>query len=431
MAHADFVHLRVHSAYSLSEGALKLDELIGLCRAARMPAVAVTDRGNLFGALEFSLTAVKGGVQPIIGCELPVEPAVGEGRGGGGGGGGAAARDWLVLLVQDETGYRNLMKLSSRLFLEGHGHAAPRLGFEALETHAEGLLALTGGPSGPLGRLLLAGQRGAARALTERLKAAFPGRLYVELMRHGLEAEQRTEADVIALADALALPLVATNDVYFGPRDMHEAHDALFCIADGTLVDEPERRRLTPDHGFRSAAEMRALFADLPEALDNTLVIARRTAFKVPTRAPILPAFPTEDGLSEPELLRRQAEEGLERRLRDEVFTPAMDAAARDAAARPYRERLAYELDVIIKMRFAGYFLIVADFIRWAKSERIPVGPGRGSGAGSVASWALTITDLDPLRFGLLFERFLNPERVSMPDFDIDFCQLHRDRVID
>ena len=426
MSHADFIHLRVHSAYSLSEGAIKVDELVALCGTEHMPAVAVTDRGNLFGALEFSLAAAKAGVQPIIGCELPVEPVLPEGRKPA-----PDARDWLVLLAQNETGYRNLMKLSSKLYLDGDAHAAPRLGLEAIEAHSDGLIALSGGPAGPIGRLLLAGQIDAARVLLERLARAFPGRLYVELMRHGLEEESRTEAAFIELADALDLPLIATNDAYFGPRDMQAAHDALLCIADGMLVDEPERRRLTADHGFRSAAEMRALFADLPEAVDNTLVVARRCAFKVEARAPILPPFADGNGMDEATLLTREARLGLEQRLVDHVFTPAMDEAAREAAATPYRDRLAYELKVIIEMKFPGYFLIVADFIKWAKTNDIPVGPGRGSGAGSVVAWALTITDLDPLRFGLLFERFLNPERVSMPDFDIDFCQTHRDRVIE
>ena len=426
MSHADFVHLRVHSAYSLSEGAIKVDELIALCCAEHMPAVAVTDRGNLFGALEFSLVAAKAGVQPIVGLELPVEPVLPEGR--------RAApdiRDWLVLLAQNEAGYCNLMKLSSKVFLDGDGHAAPRVTLDDVERHTEGLIALSGGPSGPIGRLLLVGQREASRALLERLARAFPGRLYVELMRHGTEEESRTEAAFIELADAFDLPLVATNDVYFGPRDMQAAHDALLCVAEGKLVDEPERRRLTANHGFRSALEMRALFADLPEAVDNTVIVARRCAFKVESRAPILPPFASADGLSEAEILTREAELGLKQRLIDHVFTPAMDEIAREAAAKSYRKRLAYELAVIIEMKFPGYFLIVADFIKWAKTHDIPVGPGRGSGAGSVVAWALTITDLDPLRFGLLFERFLNPERVSMPDFDIDFCQTHRDRVIE
>ncbi len=251
---------------------------------------------------------------------------------------------------------------------------------------------------------------------------AFPGRLYIELMRHNGPDEARSEPALVELAYRHDLPLVATNDAYFPDREFYEAHDALLCIAQGTVVADNDRRRLTPFHYFRSAAEMRDVFADLPEACDNTLVIARRCAFIPQPRQPILPAFPTEEGDTEESALRRAAQAGLDARF--------ARLGIGEAKAKPYHERLEFELATIITMGFAGYFLIVADFIQWAKREGIPVGPGRGSGAGSVVAWALTITDLDPLRFGLLFERFLNPERVSMPDFDIDFCQDRRDEVI-
>jgi DNA polymerase-3 subunit alpha len=249
-------------------------------------------------------------------------------------------------------------------------------------------------------------------------------------MRHGLEAEDQIEPALIDLAYRHDLPLVATNDVHFLEAEEFEAHDTLICIADGAQVGQESRRHLTPEHRLKSAEEMAALFADLPEAIDNTLVIARRCAFMVPSRAPILPAFPTTAGRTEVEELRAQAEAGLERRLAAHVLSAGLASEEREERARPYRERLAYELQVIGDMKYPGYFLIVADFIKWAKGQGIPVGPGRGSGAGSVVAWALEITDLDPLRFGLLFERFLNPERVSMPDFDIDFCQDRRDDVI-
>jgi len=289
---------------------------------------------------------------------------------------------------------------------------------------------LTGGPAGAVGRLLAEGQGPAAESLLLRLAAIFDGRLYVELQRHGLSLETQLEAPVLDLAYRHGLPLVATNEVFFADESMFEAHDALICIAEQTYVSETSRRRLTPEHRFKSAAEMRALFADLPEAVDNTLAVARRCAFYPEPRKPILPPYPTTGGRNEAGELKAQAEEGLERRLASQPFPPGTDAEAREAAARPYRERLQYELGVVSQMGFAGYFLIVADFIKWAKAEGIPVGPGRGSGAGSVVAWALTITDLDPLRWGLLFERFLNPERVSMPDFDIDFCQDRRDEVL-
>ena len=430
MPYADFVHLRAHSAYSLSAGAIKTKELVGLAKRHAMPALAVTDSGNLFGALEFAQAASESGVQPIIGCEFGLRRPAGDGNGRAVRTGPAPPPDSVILLVQNEQGYGNLLTLVSRSFLETTGGEPPQVAVEALEGRTEGLLLLTGGPAGPIGRLLLEGQAAAAEAMLLRLQALFPGRLYVELMRHGLHAEDRIEPALIDLAYRHALPLVATNGVFFADPEFYEAHDVLLCIAEGTVVGETNRRRLTPHHHFKSPAAMRLLFADVPEAIDNTLVIARRCAYMPRPRKPILPPFGTVSGRSETEELRAMAAEGLEHRLAAQLYSADMGEAEREATARPYRERLAFELETIVKMGFAGYFLIVAEFIQWAKGEGIPVGPGRGSGAGSVVAWALTITDLDPLRFGLLFERFLNPERVSMPDFDIDFCQDRRDEVI-
>jgi len=432
MPHAEFVHLRVHSAYSLSEGAIKIKELVALSQRHRMPAVAVTDTGNLFGALEFALAARDAGVQPIIGCQLALAREDGNGSAGPMAPVTRRQPDQLVVLAQDEAGYRNLLKLVSQSFLDGEPGAQPQLPLAALEGRSDGLIALTGGPAGTVGRLLLEGQDDAAETTLHHLARLFPGRLYVELMRHGLESELKIESRLVDLAYAHDLPLVATNEAFFADERMFEAHDALLCIAGGAYVSQSARRRVTPEHRFKSAAEMRALFADLPEAIDNTLVVARRCAYMPEPRKPILPAFPdaATHGRSEAEELRMMAEAGLERRLAAQVYTPEMDEAARAAVARPYRQRLEFELGVITQMGFPGYFLIVADFIQWAKQNGIPVGPGRGSGAGSVVAWSLTVTDLDPLRWGLLFERFLNPERVSMPDFDIDFCQDQRDKVI-
>ncbi|MEN3973864.1 DNA polymerase III subunit alpha [Emcibacter sp. SYSU 3D8] len=419
---ADFIHLRVHSSYSLSEGAIHLKALTKLCAAHRMPAMAVTDTGNLFGALEQSVLMAEAGVQPIIGCivrvsyaqavlgQQPPEPAQ------------------VVLLVQSETGYRNLIKLVSRSFMETDATSEPRVSLEDLLAANEGLLLLTGGPDGPIGRLVQQNQPAAAEALAQRIAGVFAGRTYVEIQRHMQDDEQRTEAAFLDIAYKLDLPLVATNDVFFARREMYEAHDALLCIATGAYVGQTDRRRVTPEHYFKSAEEMKVLFADLPEAIDNTVTIARRCAFMVSTHKPILPKF-SRDG-DEVEELRAQARQGLELRLEQAVYGDGLDEAAKSEVARPYRERLEFELDVIVNMGFPGYFLIVSDFIKWAKEHDVPVGPGRGSGAGSVAAWSLQITDLDPLRFGLLFERFLNPERVSMPDFDIDFCQEKRGQVI-
>ncbi len=414
MARAEFVHLSVHSAYSLSEGAIKAEKLPALAREAGMPAVALTDSGNLFGALEFSQAAVAKGVQPIIGCQLALtrldNPRL--------------PPDTLVLLAQDAAGLGNLQRLSSAGFLHTEPGLRPQVGLDTLCQHAAGLILLTGGGAGPLARLLADGQRDEAERLLAAFAEAFADRTIVELHRHGGPLETAIEPGLIALADAAGLPLVATNDCYFARSEMHEAHDALLCIAEGRVLSETARRRVTPEHWFKSAAAMRAAFADLPEACDNTIAIARRCAVMAEPRKPLLPVCPkVHDGASEEETVRAMARDGLAARL------AAMGADAATAAR--YRERLAYELDVIARMGFPGYFLIVADFIQWAKAQGIPVGPGRGSGAGSVVAWALTITDLDPLRFNLLFERFLNPERVSMPDFDIDFCQDRRDEVIE
>src|SRR5215831_12731921 len=418
---ADFVHLRVHTAYSLSAGAIRIKELAALCKAERMPAVAITDSGNLFGALEFATTCSTAGVQPIIGCEVAVERGDPEGSSRLGRALSGPCR--VVLLVQNEAGYRNLLQLVSRSYLAGEATSEPTVRRCDLAGASGGLLCLAGGSKGPVGRLLSEGQGEAAESVLGELAAAFPGRLYVELMRHGTADEARSESGLVELAYRHGLPLVATNDVHFPDREFYEAHDALLCIAQGTAVADADRKRLTRSHYFRAAAEMREVFADLPEACDNTLVIARRCAFIPQARQPILPAFASDDGVDEETALRRAAVAGLEARL-------AALGLRDEAVAEPYRDRLEFELGTIIGMGFAGYFLIVADFIQWAKRQGIPVGPGRGSGAGSVVAWALTITDLDPLRFGLLFERFLNPERVSMPDFDIDFCQDRRDEVI-
>ncbi|MEK9692986.1 MAG: DNA polymerase III subunit alpha, partial [Rhodospirillaceae bacterium] len=423
MSHANFVHLRNHSAYSLAEGALKIPDLVGLAAENEMPAVAITDSGNLFGALEFSLAARKVGVQPIIGCEISVARTTDDGwRGLKKINPGTLNHDLLVLLVQNETGYLNLMRLASKAYLETPSGEHPRIQIEDLNGLTDGLIALSGGHLGLVGRLLAAGQLDLAYQAADHLSNFFVDRFYIELSRHGLAEEKRIETQLIDLAYSKDLPLVATNNCYFSEPGMYEAHDALLCIAQGTIIDNPERRRVTPMHCFRSAEEMTGVFSDLPEALDNTLVVAQRCNFMPDERPPILPAFPIEDTNDEAEALKQKAEAGLLIRM-EEICIAAEDQ-------KKYRDRLNFELSVINQMGFPGYFLIVADFIQWAKSQDIPVVPGRGSGAGSVVAWALTITDLDPLRFGLLFERFLNPERVSMPDFDIDFCQDRRDEVI-
>ena len=416
-----FVHLHVHSSYSLLEGALKVADLAKLAAADGQPALALTDSNNLFGALEFSEKLAEKGIQPIAGLQLSVafedpEPA----------GRGAPTAANVVLLAQTEEGYGNLMRLASAAYFDGPLGEPARVGAARLRDNAAGIIALSGGPSGPLNAALRQGRFDLADSRLAALQAAFGERLYLEIQRHGLDGERAVEDALIGLADRHGVPLVATNEPFFARPEDFEAHDALLAVAEGRLVSDEDRRRLSAEHGFKTRAQMMAQFSDLPDALHASVEIAMRCAYRVRTRKPILPSFRVGDvagGLDENEELRRQAEEGLERRLA--AHGPAAGLSAQD-----YRDRLAYEVSVIQRMKYPGYFLIVADFIQWAKGHDIPVGPGRGSGAGSLVAYALTITDLDPLRFGLLFERFLNPERVSMPDFDIDFCVEGREQVI-
>ncbi len=410
-----FVHLRVRSAYSLLEGAIKAEVIGALAGGEHMPAVGLTDRANLFGALEFSVTAKDSAVQPIVGCALPVS-GIGEGP----------PERWartptVVLLAQNETGWLNLSILSTAAYLDSMEASEPHVPWARVAEHSEGLILLSGGPDGPIDPLFATSKVKDGEAALARMAEAFGDRFYVELQRHGQASEAAAEPGLVAWAYANDVPLVATNDVYYAKAQMYRAHDALLCIADGAFLGQDERRRVTAEHWFKPARDMRALFADLPEACDNTLDIARRCAFMVKKRDPILPGFSTSGGRSEDDELVHQAREGLKVRL-----------ATRPSAVpeQVYWDRLEREIGVIQKAGFSGYLLIVSDFIKWAKARGIPVGPGRGSGAGSLVVYSLTITDLDPLRFGLLFERFLTLERISMPDIDIDFCQERREEVI-
>ena len=419
-----FIHLHVHSSFSLREGALSIAALAKLAAADRMPALAITDTNNLFGALEFSEKLAKEGIQPIIGLQISTD------FGDGGGFGqraelAGAGRANLVLLAQDAEGYANLMWIASRAWLEPDAGDLPHVTLARLRGRAAGLIALSGGPGGPVDRALALGRPEIARRRLSGLREGFPGRFYLELQRHGLDSEALTEPQLLELAYENSLPLVAANEPFFAKQADFEAHDALVCIAEGSFVGAGDRRRLTLEHRFKTRAEMQRVFSDLPEALASTVEIARRCAYRPRTRKPILPSYTAKGGgaLDEVAELRMQAEAGLAARL-------AVHGVQSGLSINDYRERLAFEIDVIVNMKFPGYFLIVADFIKFAKANGIPVGPGRGSGAGSLVAWSLTITDLDPLRFGLLFERFLNPERISMPDFDIDFCQDRRDEVI-
>lgn len=432
MSSSPFIHLRSHSAYSLLEGALQVPKLIALAKADKQPAVAIADTNNLFGALEFSEKASKAGLQPIIALQVPLAFS-GENneeeRLNGPKSKQAVIRPSVVLIAMNKDGFANLLALASKAYddLELEG---PHLTIDQVNEAHQGLMCLTGGAFGPIGQALWDEDNDLADARLTTLKSVFDNRLYVEIQRHDLDQEKATEAAMVELAYGHDLPLVATNENFFPTVDDYEAHDALLAIAESRLVADDDRRRLTPAHAFATQADMRRRFKDLPEAIENTLEIAQRVSFRPKTSPPLLPHFTTqgfeeagEAEETEIQALVRLAKAGLKERLDLHGTAPGIDLEA-------YEKRLTFELSIIEKMQFPGYFLIVADFIQWAKRKGIPVGPGRGSGAGSVVAWALTITDLDPLRFGLLFERFLNPERVSMPDFDIDFCQDRRDEVI-
>ena len=422
-----FVHLHVHSAYSLLKGSIKVAKLADLAKADHQPALALTDMDNMFGALEFSEKLAGSGIQPIVGVELAIDfgdqdPNARNAH--------TIMQPRMVLLATRERGYSSLMRLNSRAFLETPVHQSPHIKLDWLKDEVEDVIVLTGGPDGPLAQALIADQAELAAQRCEKLAQLFGDRLYIELQRHNIEKERRAEAGLIDLAYTRGIPLVAANEPFFATAEDHEAHDALLCIAGGRIIAESDREQLTPDHRFKTRAEMAVLFADIPEALASTVEIAERCAYRPRTRKPILPRFTVGAGSNaegaaqeETDELRRQAVEGLDRRLK-------VHGLSQGRSEEDYRARLDFELNVIARMNYAGYFLIVADFIKWAKLQGIPVGPGRGSGAGSLVAWVLTITDLDPLQFNLLFERFLNPERVSMPDFDIDFCQDRRGEVI-
>ncbi|WP_413154812.1 DNA polymerase III subunit alpha [Bartonella sp. cb54] len=423
-----FIHLRVHSAYSLLEGALKIPQIIQHAISDHMPAVAITDTNNLFGALEFSQHCFSHGIQPIIGCQLTIDFGNKDNN--------SRIAKWrypadfgsIVLFAAGEIGYAHLVHLVSRAYLDKSNTDPPHIKADWLSSHSEGIIALTGGRGGPINFLLAEDKKECAVERLIGLKKIFDDRLYVELQRHG-SYDRKVEAALIELAYTHEIPLVATNEAFFLNKEGYEAHDALMAVAEGQIVSNPDRKRVTPDHYLKSQDEMVELFSDLPEALENSVEIALRCHTAAPIRKPILPRFieqsvdsnltlETEDS----ELLN-QAKAGLKMRI--ETIGLAEGYTIAD-----YEQRLDYEISVITRMQFSGYFLIVSDFIKWAKIHDIPVGPGRGSGAGSLVAYALTITDVDPLRFSLLFERFLNPDRVSMPDFDIDFCQERREEVI-
>lgn len=417
-----FVHLRTHTEFSVVDGTLRVGDVVAAAAGDGQPALAITDLANLYGAIKFYNAARGKGVQPLLGADVWIDADTAD---------RPASR--LLLLIQDARGYLHLSEMLAHAWtanVQRGNHAC--IPWSMLEAKSGGLIALAGAESGAVGQALLAGDTVRARQVAQRLAAIFPGRLYIELQRAGRAQDEAHVRAAVPLACELGLPVVATHPVQFLEPDDFEAHEARVCIAEGETLTNPRRvKRFTREQHFKTAGQMRALFADIPSALDNTLAIARRCALSLVLGKPQLPDFPTpvRDGAPMPmaDYFREASLQGLEERLAQ--LYP--DAAARDRERPRYAQRLEFEIATILKMGFPGYFLIVADFINWAKANGCPVGPGRGSGAGSLVAYALKITDLDPLRYNLLFERFLNPERVSMPDFDIDFCQGNRDRVIE
>ena len=414
---APFVHLRLHSEYSLVDGLIRIKPLAAKVAELGMPAVALTDFNNFFGLVKFYKACQANGVKPILGADMLVLNENGEGN-----------ATQLVLLVADQTGYQNLTKLLSKAYQEGQRQGVPTIKRSWLTASSDGLIALSGGRNGDIGVALISGRRAEAEQLLLDYMQLFSNRFYLELQRTGRADEEDYLHEAVGLAAQYSCPVVATNDVRFTQADEFEAHEARVCIHEGRALDDPRReRRFSEQQYLRSAEEMVELFADIPEALQNSVEIAKRCTLDLRLGEYFLPDYPIPDGMTINDFFIAESEAGLQDRLAVLYDTQAPEFAQ---IQQQYAERLKFELDIIIQMGFPGYFLIVMDFIRWAKNNQIPVGPGRGSGAGSLVAYALKITDLDPIEYDLLFERFLNPERVSMPDFDIDFCMEGRDRVI-
>ena len=422
-----FINLKNHSTYSLCKGAIKIDDLVKRGKEFNMPAIGIMDINNLFAALEFSSTCKKNGIQPILGCEIVTHIPDQKNNLNN------ITNSFykIPLIAKDEVGYKNLMYLASRAYLDRQSNLSPHIEFSLLKEKSQGLIAFSGGVDGFVARNIINNQEKLSQNLIEEFANVFKDNFYIEINRHNLKDEIKIEDELLELAQKNNLPLIACNDVYFLTKEMHEAQDVLNCIGEGELFFNENRHKRSSEQYFKSMEEMENLFKDLPQAIENTVNIAKKCHIMAFERPPSLPRFSSDKNFNEGQELSKQAKEGLNARLEEKIKIDNLSHEQVEEIKQQYFDRLDYEISIIAKMDFAGYFLIVSDFIKYAKNNNIPVGPGRGSGAGSIVAWALKITDLDPIRFGLLFERFLNPERISMPDFDIDFCQTRRDEVID
>ena len=412
----EFTHLKIHTQYSICEGALRTADLAKYCKTNRIKAVGLCDTNNLCGALEFSESVAKSKTQPIIGTQINIQHKGYSGK--------------IPLFAKNLEGYKNLIKLSSKSFLEIKDDEVPHCTIEDIEKNYKGLILLSGSFDGLIGRLFFKNLTDEILVLLKRLKKIFIDNFYLEIQRHNDDGEKLFERFLLNISEKLKLPIIATHEVFYLEKDMHEAHDAYLCIGEKTYVNVNDRRKYTNEHYLKTSEEMYQLFQDLPDALENNSNFALRVSYRPKNSAPVLPSIQTSKVKNIDELLIKDSVDGLKEKLNTYVI-PNCNQKDSENLIKIYNERLNHEISIICKMKYVSYFLIVADYIKWAKKNDIPVGPGRGSGAGSLVAWALSITDIDPIKFDLIFERFLNPDRISMPDFDIDFCEEKRDRVFE